>query len=1007
LSLYQVNRYSPVVIAILLLLLSSCRPQSNEADLTGDEGGEPTSLIKPTPSESAGRADAFNELNRLDQAVDLMKLGNVEGALKLVQAELVANPKDKQALQLAMSIRGSQGDFLQAGALARQLAASDLENASEIFLAAFDMHLRAAAFELAEEDLRLAEQADPKSGQVQRRLAQFLNAQGRRHEASVHVMNLIRLRVIRPEELLSLVDQRGPFFLMSFEEYEKPEQKSLFELGRIRFRYAATRSDREADLQAIQDLADAFREVPAVWAFYGRLLVDLEKYDLMKDWLVRVPDGIQVFPEYWNAVGLWMAHQQRHREAIRAFAEALSHDLGDRESLRSMMSELLVLGDEEKATVVRKRLGDLDQLFRIAKEAKAEDQIWISKMLQEHSRPWESSAWYLFAAQASNQLNQVIPELDQRHASISNWEKSASASKIRQAKLNQLLGFSYTDWPLPDLSIIQNKPEMDVSSDYQRGIKMQDVAAERGLLTSFVSDFPLDGRPMFPHQANGGGIAAFDYDLDGNCDLYFVQSGGSPRKPLGSTANQLYRATGKGLFEDRSVPADVTDRGFGQGVCAGDVNQDGFLDLLVANIGRNAVYLNQGDGTFVLAEDWLHNQNAVWTSSLGLADFDGDRLPDLVEVNYIDDERVFDQSCTSNYLDCQPQAFRKCADVVYRLKETGGYEVWHGGFMSDVTPKLGFGVVIANFDRKHGNDFFISNDGDLNHYWISTPDSLDGIASFKLRESGTLLGCSIGHGGNSQACMGVAFGDFNRDGTLDLHVTNFLKEPVNLFTQTANGTFIDEAMRYRVADPSRDVLGFGTQAVDFDNDGWLDLAVLNGHVFDGRIDDLPFRMQPQVMRGSEQGFVLQSHQEVGDFWTRKSIGRTLAMLDWNRDGRMDLVANHLDRPVALLENQSEAKNWIQLELVGTTSERDAIGAEVSIIANGERWTGWQTGGDGLMATNEQILHFGVSESDLVETIEVRWPSGSTQVFEDLPVNNRYLVIENHEEIFSSNSSVMK
>ena len=992
-----------LIILALLWTVPGCQPDSKDVPTAGTSAENLNGFERGDSVQADKQPQIADRVDRLDQAASLLDDGEADGALEIVQSELVADPENKKALQLAMSIRSRLGDFLEAGDLARQLSILDKENASENLLAAFNMHLRAGTFELAEQDLRLAEQADPNSGQVQRTLAQFLNAQGRRHEASVHVMNLIRLRIIRPEELLSLVDQRGPFLLMSFEEFEKPGQLSLFQLGKIRFRYSATRSNRETDLEDIKKLSDAFPSVPAVWAFYGRLLVDLEQFDAMEDWLAGVPDGIQEFPEYWNAMGLWMVHQGRHREAVRSFAEALSYDLGDRESLRSMMSELLVLEEEDKATSVRSRLSDLDRLFRIAKEATEKDQVWISTMLQNHSRPWESSAWYLFAAQASNRLNQVIPELNQRHASISDWEQNASAQQIRQAKLNQFLGFSSLDWPLPDLSTMQRVTETEIPLDYQFGIKMVDVAESKGLKTSFVSDFPLDGSPMFPHQANGGGIAAFDYDLDGNCDLYFVQSGGSPKKSLSSTPNQLYRAIDDASFIDFSNLAGVADRGFGQGVCAGDVNQDGFLDLLVANIGRNAVYLNQGDGTFSIAEEWLPNKSDVWTSSLGLADLNGDQLPDLVEVNYISDERVFDQSCTDNYLDCQPQAFRKCADVVYRLEATGGYEVWKEGFASEVTPKLGFGVVIANFDRKHGNDFFISNDGDLNHYWVSTPESSDKQAPYRLKESGTLLGCSIGRDGNSQACMGVAFGDFNRDGTLDLHVTNFLKEPVNLFMQTGNGTFIDEATRYRVADPSRDVLGFGTQAVDLDNDGWLDLAILNGHVFDGRVDDLPFRMQPQVMRGSERGFVLQSEKEVGDFWTKKSVGRTLAMLDWNRDGRMDFVANHLDQPVALLENRSDEMSWIQIALVGRASERDAIGAEVVVSAGEQSWTAWQTGGDGLMATNQQILHFGLGQVDLVDAVEIRWPSGRTQTFEGIEVNHRFLVIEDDGEIFSLNS----
>jgi tetratricopeptide (TPR) repeat protein len=1012
------------------LLLAGCRPQGPQGEAVLNETQRPSGQTDQSAGMISRKSEAVDQKNRFDQAVELLESGDFDQALKLVQAKLVADPGNAEALELAMAIHGRSGDFLNAAAVARQLSAVDTEHAAEILLAAFDMHLQAAAFELAEEDLLLAEKANPKSGQVQRRLAQFLNAQGRRHEASEHVMNLIRLRMIQPDELLSLVDRRGPFFLVSFDQFAKPGQPTLFELGQIRFRYSATRSDREADLREIQQLANTFPRVAAVWAFYGRLLAELEKFEQMEDWSRKVPEGVQSQPEYWNAIGLWMVHQQRHREAIRAFTEALNLDPGDRESMRSIMSELLTTGEEKRATEIRQRLGDLDRFFRIAKEADDQDATWISTMLQEHGRVWESSAWYLYAAQVGNQLSRVIGELDQRHASITNWEQGAKTEAIQQAKLQKLLGFNTQDWPMPDLSTIQSVSKANLPDDYQQGLKLEDTAPERGLITSFVSDFPLDGRPMFPHQANGGGIAAFDYDRDGRCDLYFVQSGGTPTQLGTSQPNQLFREVDAGRYIDISEFSAADDRGFGQGVCAGDVNQDGFPDLLVANIGQNAIYLNQGDGTFLLAENWLPESNARvssvsnsvasdrsnsnaslqgnWTSSLGLADLDGDQLPDLIEVNYINDDEVFNRSCTDNYLDCQPQAFRKCADVIYRVKNDGGFVVWQEGLLSEVTPKLGFGIVVANFDRKHGNDFFISNDGDLNHYWVSTPDPRTSESSaaesrdtgsdsrqdrFRLRESGTLLGCSIGRGGNSQACMGVSFGDFNRDGTIDLHVTNFLEEPVNLFMQSPNGTFIDEAMKYQLADLSRTVLGFGTQAVDFDNDGWLDLAILNGHVFDGRVDDLPFQMQPQLMRGSESGFVPQDANYSGKFWKQKAVGRTLALLDSNRDGRMDLVANHLDQPVALLENHSKSLRWIQVELIGTHAERDAVGAEVVVSANGEQWYGWQTGGDGLMASNEQLLHFGLANAEKVDTLVVRWPSGEKEVFADLSVDRRYLVVQ--------------
>jgi hypothetical protein len=246
--------------------------------------------------------------------------------------------------------------------------------------------------------------------------------------------------------------------------------------------------------------------------------------------------------------------------------------------------------------------------------------------------------------------------------------------------------------------------------------------------------------------------------------------------------------------------------------------------------------------------------------------------------------------------------------------------------------------------------------------------------------------------------MGIASGDFDRNGRLDLLITNFYNEPVNLFLQNDSGFFVDEALQYGLVQPSTGVLGFGTQAADFDNDGWLDLAILNGHIYDASYAEIPFRMASQLMRGTKGGFSLQDAETAGPYWRRQQLARTLALFDWNRDGRMDMVANHLDQPIAILQNDSQSQNWLQLELVGTTSERDATGSRVAVHAGGQHWTGWQIGGDGYMCTNEPVIHFGIGNAETIDKIEIRWPSGTTQTWTGVEPNGRYLVVEGEEQM---------
>ena len=354
--------------------------------------------------------------------------------------------------------------------------------------------------------------------------------------------------------------------------------------------------------------------------------------------------------------------------------------------------------------------------------------------------------------------------------------------------------------------------------------------------------------------------------------------------------------------------------------------------------------------------------------------------------------------CRENYLECQPQEFGKCQDRVLRGRRDGSFAKWNSFTDASPVARLGFGLVIANFDRQHGNDFFFSNDGDFNHFWIST-QSTERPGQFELIEAANVRGCSVGRGGRSQACMGIASGDFDRNGTLDLHVTNFRNEPVNLFLQSDSGVFVDRASAYGLAKPSLGVLGFGTQAADLDNDGWLDLTVLNGHVYDARFEGTPFQMQPQLFRGAKEGFATQDPATSGEYWNQAAVGRTLAALDWNRDGGIDWLASHLDQPLALLQNESPRGHWLQMELVGVDSERDAIGTELRVRAGDESWTAWQTGGDGLMCSNEAVVHFGVGSVERIDEVQIRWPSGQLTTLKDLPIDRRHLVIEGGSEPF--------
>jgi hypothetical protein len=254
--------------------------------------------------------------------------------------------------------------------------------------------------------------------------------------------------------------------------------------------------------------------------------------------------------------------------------------------------------------------------------------------------------------------------------------------------------------------------------------------------------------------------------------------------------------------------------------------------------------------------------------------------------------------------------------------------------------------------------------------------------------------------------MGIASGDFDRNGKIDFYVTNFWNQPADLYLQGEHRFFVHASISRGFADTTKRTVAWGTQAVDFDRNGWLDLAVLNGHLIDRHLASEPYRMRPQLFAGDSNGFQLRSPSDMvssdepgGKYWGRPTLGRTMATLDWNADGKPDLVCYLLDVPVSLLENRTGGGNALQLELVGVVSERDAIGATVTVTCGDEQWTNWVSGGHGFLCSNEACLDIGIGSHERVDEILIRWPTGVEQRFDNLQANSRYLLIENQDISF--------
>lgn len=998
-----ITRSSAIAFA-LAILLAGCQRDAVDNHKSVDNTGQVTATINDRSHVESGQ---------LEEAANHVRHGQSQKALQIVTEVLRSDPENGQAVKLLIQIHAERGEFADAADFGAQLAALEPDNAPALLVNCFDWNLRSGRYDLAEVNLLTAIEIAPQEIEALRLLVQFYNSQGRRIETREHVVELIRRKAVAWPEILSLIDLRGPFTLVSFDDAIDESDISLFSLGQARTAYGGFKSVPDNVISDVELILESCPDSPAASAFLGRLMVENGRDQELENWLANLPPAIQQQPEYWTTLGTWLQRKERHREAIRAYGEALRLDSGNREALRSLIASLDEADAEQSAVAARQQLAVLDQIFRTARDADAEQSMWIASELQKLARPWEALAWMMHSAQLKGNLGQLVSELDRRATLVTQWETATNSERVAEIRLKQLLGFNLDDYPLPNLDEITHddiellvSPSLsgepngpDSHADHQEpALRFDDIASEIGLDARTDTGFFDDPNSFYSYQVDGSGIGILDYDLNGLSDVYVMQSGGLPNDPNGSSPNQLFRQLPNHTFADVTIGTETSDRNFGAGVAVGDVNQDGFSDLLLGNVGKSVLFINQGDGSFRNASDLIVENPATWTSSLAIADLSGDHLPEIVQVNYIDDATAFEIECTGGYFLCQPQRFQPATDRILKGNPDGSFSTWKSITTIADDPKLGLGLVVANFDKQHGNDFFVSNDGDLNHYWTSIPAATN-EDQFSLIESAGLRGCSIGQGGVSQACMGIAAGDFNRDGRLDMQITNFYHEPVNLFIQNRLGFFSDQATRYGLSDLSMSVLGFGTQARDFDNDGWLDLATLNGHVFDASDQGMPFRMRPQLMSGNRSGFVAVQPEVAGPYWQREQLGRALATFDWNRDGRMDLIANHLDQPVAILQNNSVAQNWLQLELIGTNSERDAIGAEATATAGTESWTAFRTAGDGYMVSNEPVLHFGIGSTEALDRVEVQWPSGQTQSFENVAANARYLLVEGAEELY--------
>ncbi|HJN08465.1 MAG TPA: CRTAC1 family protein [Pirellulaceae bacterium] len=615
-------------------------------------------------------------------------------------------------------------------------------------------------------------------------------------------------------------------------------------------------------------------------------------------------------------------------------------------------------------------------------------------MSEELGRLWEALGWSSYALRHDPSLAWAIENVTRLHSMLT------PKTPMTLAAANPVRELDPKAFPLTRHSGKTWDAAQPVESS-ETGVRFENVAAAIGIEFRYFNgnDPKTMGNKMY--EVNGGGVGVLDYDRDGWPDLYLTQ--GCKWPPPGqtnSTLDAIYRNNGGVSFEEVSRQANIREPGFGQGVTVGDFDNDGFPDLYVANIGKNRLFRNQGDGSFVDVTDAAGLNGQQWTTSCAMADLNGDSFPDLYDVNYLQGKDLFERTCVHEdgiVRVCMPKEFDAEQDRLYLSRGGGPFLEQSRATGIDVADAPGLGIVVADLDGSGLPAIFVANDGVRNFYFRNV-DTSGTVPQF--HEQGILHGVAFDVTGQSQACMGIAVGEVSGDARLDLLVTNFLNELNCLYVQESNGQFRDATRKSGLDRASYQVTGFGTEFLDADLDGRPDLVIANGHVADRTALDEPYEMKPQFYQNIGGGrFQKTTAEKLGKYFEKKHLGRALAVLDWNRDGREDFAVMHLDEPVALVSNQSDpAGSYLSLRLVGVRSNRDAIGTEVTVLTGGRRIHRQLTAGSGFQASNQRVLTFGLGQAKVVDRLEIRWPSGQQQSWSQVPTNTELIAIEGTSQL---------
>lgn len=526
--------------------------------------------------------------------------------------------------------------------------------------------------------------------------------------------------------------------------------------------------------------------------------------------------------------------------------------------------------------------------------------------------------------------------------------------------------------------------------------QLEDITTKTGITFRHISD----PEKKYIVESMSGGVLLVDYDRDGWVDIYLTNSPTVEMAIKGQKSRSvLYHNEHDGTFKDVTTKAGIEFPCFAFGGAIADYNNDGWPDIYVTCLGGNVLYRNNGDGTFADVTKGAGVADGRWSTGAAFGDYDNDGFVDLAVTNYVnflmDDLPKFGGSPTCTYrgiaVQCGPRGLKGGGDSLFHNQGDGTFaNVSQSAGVEDKNGFYGMGLIWADFNNTGRPDIYVANDSTPNYLYKNEGNG-------KFTEIGLESGTAVNEDGSEQGSMGIAIGDYDHSGRPSVLVTNFANEYNTLYHNEGNWNFQDHSYKSGLAVPSLPGVKWGTVFADLDNDTWLDLVVVSGHVYP-QVDQVPaqggYREPRSLSMNQGGGTFCDASEQAGPAFMEKRVSRGLAAGDLFNTGNLDLVIGDLDGPPSILRNRGIAGvHWISFELAGTKSNRMAIGARLKVVAGGITQTDEVHSGGSYLSQNDIRMHFGIGAATKIDQLEIRWPSGRIETIKDIPADKFYSILE--------------